>query len=253
MIPFFRKIRKQFADDNRPLKYLRYAIGEIVLVVIGILIALSLNNWNEQRQLNIEAANFLYRIKNDLIKDIIYYDTQIKEGDIMIEGGGEVLQKIYNKQNTLKDFRTDLLPFNPRAAELVVYNSAFQELKNSGKLNIIKNIELRETIVNHYRTCEHITLKLHDYNVLTRDLLASLMLSTGISKYGIYMPPDTEKHKRDYMFNKSGWDFINKPTSVEFRLLESVVTQYIYKHASAKVHLEDLKQRSSLLIKKIEN
>ena len=49
MIGFFRKIRKQLADDNKPLKYMRYAIGEIVLVVIGILIALSINNWNEQR------------------------------------------------------------------------------------------------------------------------------------------------------------------------------------------------------------
>ena len=47
MINFFRKIRKQLADDNKPLKYMRYAIGEIVLVVIGILIALSINNWNE--------------------------------------------------------------------------------------------------------------------------------------------------------------------------------------------------------------
>ena len=51
MINFFRKIRKQLADDNKPLKYFRYAIGEIVLVVIGILIALSINNWNEDRKL----------------------------------------------------------------------------------------------------------------------------------------------------------------------------------------------------------
>ena len=50
MINFFRKIRKQFADDNKPLKYLRYAIGEIVLVVIGILIALQINTWNENRK-----------------------------------------------------------------------------------------------------------------------------------------------------------------------------------------------------------
>ena len=52
MINFFRRIRKQLADDNKPLKYARYAIGEIVLVVIGILIALSINNWNEQRKNN---------------------------------------------------------------------------------------------------------------------------------------------------------------------------------------------------------
>ena len=50
MIPFFRKIRKKMADDNQALKYIRYAIGEIVLVVIGILIALQINNWNKELQ-----------------------------------------------------------------------------------------------------------------------------------------------------------------------------------------------------------
>ena len=50
MIGFFRKIRKKLADDNKPLKYLRYAFGEILLVVIGILIALQINNWNEDQK-----------------------------------------------------------------------------------------------------------------------------------------------------------------------------------------------------------
>ena len=50
MINFFRRIRKQLADNNKPLKYMRYAIGEIVLVVIGILIALQVNNWREEQQ-----------------------------------------------------------------------------------------------------------------------------------------------------------------------------------------------------------
>jgi len=49
MIPFFRKTRKKMAYDNRPIKYMRYAIGEIVLVVIGILIALQINNWNQNK------------------------------------------------------------------------------------------------------------------------------------------------------------------------------------------------------------
>jgi len=48
MIPFFRRIRKKMADDNKPIKYMRYAIGEIVLVVIGILIALQINNWRNE-------------------------------------------------------------------------------------------------------------------------------------------------------------------------------------------------------------
>ena len=50
MIGFFRRIRKKLSDDNKFIQYSRYAIGEIVLVVIGILIALSINNWNEKRK-----------------------------------------------------------------------------------------------------------------------------------------------------------------------------------------------------------
>lgn len=52
MIGFFRKIRRKLADDNKPLKYLRYAIGEIALVVVGILIAFLINKWNEARKEN---------------------------------------------------------------------------------------------------------------------------------------------------------------------------------------------------------
>ena len=68
MIPFFRKIRKTLADDNKPIKYLRYAIGEIVLVVIGILIALQLNIANELRQEKKVELNLLNEIKSDLME-----------------------------------------------------------------------------------------------------------------------------------------------------------------------------------------
>ena len=71
MTPFFRKIRKHLADDNKPIKYLRYAIGEIVLVVIGILIALSINNWNEQRKSRLQEVNILTKLNTDLKANLI--------------------------------------------------------------------------------------------------------------------------------------------------------------------------------------
>jgi len=71
MIPFFRKIRKKMADDNRPLKYMRYAIGEIVLVVVGILIALQINNWNEEKKLSKLEMELLSDLASDLESDLI--------------------------------------------------------------------------------------------------------------------------------------------------------------------------------------
>tara|TARA_R110000765_G_scaffold98045_1_gene184300 strand:+ start:3470 stop:4219 length:750 start_codon:yes stop_codon:yes gene_type:complete len=70
MINFFRKIRKKLADQNKPLKYLRYALGEIVLVMIGILLALQVNNWNEARKNQQELRNFLQGIVVDMKRDI---------------------------------------------------------------------------------------------------------------------------------------------------------------------------------------
>ncbi|MDM9630306.1 DUF6090 family protein [Robiginitalea aurantiaca] len=69
MINFFRKIRKQLADQNKPLKYFRYALGEIVLVMIGILLALQVNNWNEARKDQQELKNILQSITADMKVD----------------------------------------------------------------------------------------------------------------------------------------------------------------------------------------
>ena len=70
MIPFFRKIRKKMADDNRPIKYMRYAIGEIILVVIGILIALQINNWNQDKNNAVQANKHLAALKLNLEDDM---------------------------------------------------------------------------------------------------------------------------------------------------------------------------------------
>ena len=69
MLPFFRKIRYRLAEDNQFLKYSRYAVGEIVLVVLGILIALQINKWNEERKDINKSRAILGEFKKDLASD----------------------------------------------------------------------------------------------------------------------------------------------------------------------------------------
>lgn len=66
MIKFFRKIRQKLLSENKFSKYLIYAIGEIVLVVIGILIALQINNLNEAKKTRTKEISYLANLKNDL-------------------------------------------------------------------------------------------------------------------------------------------------------------------------------------------
>ena len=96
MIKFFRHIRQNLIMENKTSKYLKYAIGEIILVVIGILIALQINNWNEQRKLKMNEKDLYSRIILDLQVDekklenyIAYYkDNQLLHKRIYQESQG---------------------------------------------------------------------------------------------------------------------------------------------------------------------
>ena len=81
MIKFFRTIRQKMITEGKFSKYILYAIGEIVLVVIGILIALSINNWNEKRKDNILKQTFLLKLKSNLQDDI----SKFKEVGVLIK------------------------------------------------------------------------------------------------------------------------------------------------------------------------
>ena len=75
MIKFFRKIRQNLLSEGKTGKYLKYAIGEIVLVVFGILIALQINNWNERRKIQSNQEKYLTLLKTEAennLKEIAY-------------------------------------------------------------------------------------------------------------------------------------------------------------------------------------
>ncbi|HEY3371039.1 MAG TPA: DUF6090 family protein [Prolixibacteraceae bacterium] len=99
MIPIFRKLRKQMAADNRPMQYLRYAIGEIVLVVIGILIALQINNWNEVQKVKAKTRTVFIEILKDLDKDIL----QVNENIDHLEEKDSLLDRVLSKVVTAKE------------------------------------------------------------------------------------------------------------------------------------------------------
>ena len=75
MIKFFWKIRLNLISEGKTGKYIKYAVGEIILVVIGILIALSINNWDEQRKQNNEEIYILNQLKVEFKADSIKINT----------------------------------------------------------------------------------------------------------------------------------------------------------------------------------
>jgi len=84
MIKFFRKTRYNLMEQNKTGKYLKYAIGEIVLVVIGILIALQINSWNENRKDRLEEQAVLLQLKEDFQTNLLQLEQKIEMRNKMI-------------------------------------------------------------------------------------------------------------------------------------------------------------------------
>ena len=105
MIKFFRKIRQNLLSEGKTGRYFKYAIGEIILVVIGILIALQINNWNESNKLKKEETLYLKRLKTDLEKDTLYYNNNIDRANLLIDRNFTFLKKLYDEQKSIDEGR----------------------------------------------------------------------------------------------------------------------------------------------------
>jgi len=99
MITFLRKKRKQLAEDNKILKYLRYAFGEIILVVLGNLIALQINNWNKKRIDHNLGERYLLRLQNELTRDTTYLNSSFAATDKGIKNITHGIQECSQRNN----------------------------------------------------------------------------------------------------------------------------------------------------------
>jgi Family of unknown function (DUF6090) len=139
MTRIFKNIRQKLAGQNKVMAYMRYAVGEIILVVIGILIALQVNNWNEQRKAKIHEKELYGRILMDLKIDedrinqhIDYYNNDL-----------EVLNSIYqetqgfSKKDSLIDF-SSIRSF--RIFNLVITSNYSKSTKEISNPKIEKNL-----------------------------------------------------------------------------------------------------------------
>lgn len=147
MITIFRKVRQALMTRNKFTGYLLYAIGEILLVVIGILIALQINSWNQDRQNRKHEQQILsqllkeYRSNLSQIKDKIEIRNEVLNSSfILLQYKKEDPATISVDSLDANLFRISIRPtFDP---ELSVSN----ELINSGKLYLLRNLELRNKV-----------------------------------------------------------------------------------------------------------
>jgi hypothetical protein len=155
MIKFFRNIRQNLLKEGKTANYLKYAIGEIVLVVIGILIALSINNWNEHRKNNKARIYYTHALLADLKKDSLQFSGIVKQlgGDLdKLENIGKRISGPLANIDTLNNIIK--LEWDPRFGGIPSINqNTFATLTSTGSLDFFDR-SLTEFIQNYYQIGE---------------------------------------------------------------------------------------------------
>ncbi|WP_268033038.1 DUF6090 family protein [Algoriphagus sp. PAP.12] len=180
MISFFRKIRHKLLAGNRVTRYLAYAIGEILLVVIGILIALQVNNWNENRKQQEAEQRLLKALLEEfesnldiLDKAIALNDSNISSSLTLANFTGPSLENFDEKK--LSESMVGVFKFDP----LYIPNrGTIDEIINSGRLSILSDPALRKAISSWKADLEFIKNQ-ESYVVARRDLAHEFFLKYG--------------------------------------------------------------------------
>lgn len=240
MISFFRKIRQKLLQQNRVTRYLVYALGEIVLVTIGILIALQINTWNEQRKDTNREKLILQSLHSEFIgnKEKIQASIELHEA---ILGTTKELMKLFKQPDSiLKTYNLDsLMERSISYRDISTSQSAIEDLISSGNLNLISSENLRKLI---FEWNGEILEKEESFETLDENaqtlLLPYLMKNTSlknIDRYGFLNWE--EKSKFDSQINKifQELEFENQMDSHAWGIANYLDALYVLREISDKI------------------
>ncbi|MDF0705770.1 DUF6090 family protein [Flagellimonas okinawensis] len=236
MIKFFRKIRQRLLNENRFSKYLLYAIGEIVLVVIGILIALQISNWNERNQKKEELLGIYAIIQQDLKKDITSIDRLLKYKNADMP----IFEKVFNGTMTVQEYencdRCIKLIFGYN--ELAIEQRGINLLKNYS-VDLHQNKDSLQILINQFYTN---ALKILQSDDTIRAEAVSKVVFDWESKYDWYMDYTTDRDYSGFIqYALNNKDYANK-----------VATYYLLQYTIYLPILERYKKGASSIIAKID-
>lgn len=204
MFKIFRKIRFDLLKENKTMRYIFYAVGEIILVIIGILLALNINNKNELRKQEEKVSNILYQIQKDLSGSIQNLDSAIEFYRVK----DSLIYLVLNDQVTYNDY------INPKLRRLWSLTTYWQELHiyddgYKNLINIIENLPIKyESIIPHLNKLyindkERLSNKLSKIEDITHDTVIYLMKNKLWFSGSFYSEFGEDKKAVDYFLTDS--------------------------------------------------
>jgi Family of unknown function (DUF6090) len=203
MLKIFRKIRQNLLSENKTSKYTIYAVGEIFLVVVGILIALQINNWNETKKEQAITDKYLSGFVSDLEKDRIQLETLIAVRKKQSTSAKALLDMIETNDYELDSFYNHyyfLFPFY----RFTPNSNTLEEVLNSSHLRFITDEDIKNRLLDLRSSYKRIQLnEEHVYEDRSIYLYSALTMN-HIEMNGLFIA-DTgfSVEKKEESFSKS--------------------------------------------------
>lgn len=223
MIKFFRRIRQNLLSEGKTSKYFKYAIGEIILVVIGILIALQINNWNENKKKETLKSEYKIALINDYSKDTIQVKTRLLRNNLRIERINSIGDSIENGHfNNLESYyRLYSDEFIGMRVTNVYNTNSFNLLISSGKIDLFDK-DLRKELMELNRL-QNFEKTVQNGN---KSLLLDFMQNMG-SKYPNFGSPLSENATHKLLWKNVNVDDLPRDV-VNYLLQEGyTISRYI--------------------------
>jgi hypothetical protein len=185
MFRLLRPLRESSLSKQKHAKYVGYALGEILLIVVGILIALQLDNWNQGRIDKNKAYENLNLLKRDLARDV----------EVLSEFRGKIRRQAEGAQlilNSIGGSNIDTIEIEKAFAELYLtwaytpQQPTYLGLRNGAQLDLVRDIDLRSLIIDYYevRQTRFQMEYVRDYSFAQR------LLHENFSNYVRFLPPE---------------------------------------------------------------
>jgi hypothetical protein len=230
MIRFFRMIRKQLIAQDNIRQYLLYAVGEILLVVTGILIALQINNWNEAKRMDRLVSQALSEIREDLVQDTLTLQSRITLQRAEVEAQRRVVDALTHQTLNEEEHRSDLGQLM-LMRETVLLRNGYDYLKELGISNLNRP-ELRRTLIQYYEQ---------------NDALLRADLDDDRFEFENVWLPYARVHFRDWEFGDYAVPHSYSAMQNDTYLLTTLKFNLINKDGTLRTHLAALEAARSLI------
>ncbi len=194
MIKFFRKIRQNLLTKNKNSEYLKYAVGEIILVVIGILIALSINNWNEERN-NFQKQELLTKnIIEDLKLDFIHINKSLSEVSGQMNLIDNLISKIFDNKTRL----------SIESIGLIRYSSDFRPISQRNHSESVTSLEddfIRKLLQSYFLKEDQVTDIFIEYIDIVHNKIRPYLSDVGMHNLKSLYNQDSSTQKSEVPLN----------------------------------------------------